>query len=153
MMTRPASMSRRPACAWLGAWLLACALPAAAQGIATVEVFANSAMPITPASGDGLPFKLDVYRLDAMQNVEHLINQSLPQTEAEAMAWVKANEARLRRQLQPMVVSSAHGITLAAGYRLQRLPAIVINRQTVVYGVTDVQQAIALAQRERGGRP
>ncbi len=137
------------------AWLLAGAitLPAAAQGITTVEVFANSAMSITPASGEGLPFKLDVYRLDAMQNVEHLINQSLPQTEAEAMAWVKANEARLRRQLQPMVVSSANGITLAAGYRLQRLPAIVINRQTVVYGVTDVQQAIALAQRERGGRP
>lgn len=136
---------------WLGAGVLAlgAALPLRAQGIATVEVFANSAMRITPASDQGLPYKLDVYRLDAMQNAENLVNQSLPQTEAEAMAWIRANEARLRRHFQPLVANSANGITLAMHYRLQRLPAIVINRQTVVYGITDVPQAVELASRHQ----
>lgn len=122
-------------------------------GVLTVEVFANSAMHITPAQTSGLPFKMDLYRLDAMQNAEHQINQVLPKTEAEAMAWIKANEARLRKQLQPAVVNSANGITLAAHYRLQRLPAIVINRQIVVYGQTDVHRALELAQKNGGAKP
>lgn len=124
---------------------------AQAQGVTTVEVFANSAMPITPAADPALPFQLKVYRLDAMQNAEHLLNQRLPQNEEEAMAWVQANEARIRQQLQPAVANSAQGITLAMQLRLQRLPAIVINRQTVVYGITDVYQAIDLALAHQQG--
>ena len=94
------------ACGFLLSW------PSVGQaqqaGVLTVEVFANSAMHITPAQTSGLPFKMDLYRLDAMQNAEHQINQVLPKTEAEAMAWIKANEARLRKQLQPAVVNSAN---------------------------------------------
>lgn len=118
----------------------------------TVEVFANSAMRITPEDAGqrrDLPFKLDIYRVDAMQNAVQVLNQQLPQTEEAARAWMMANEARIRQQLGPAVQQSAHGITLAATYRLKKLPAIVINRSIVVYGETDIAHAIALA-RESG---
>ena len=56
------------ACGFLLSW------PSVGQaqqaGVLTVEVFANSAMHITPAQTSGLPFKMDLYRLDAMQNAE-----------------------------------------------------------------------------------
>ena len=139
----------------LGALLLAGASRAqtAPAGVLTVEVFANSAMLVTPEPSASLPYQLKVYRLDAMRNIEAAINQQLPQTEAEAQQWIAANEARIRRQVQPQVESAAQGLTLAANYRLSRIPAIVINRKTVVYGITDVQQALELARRQPGGKP
>lgn len=149
-MTRP----HRLACT-LAALLLAGAAHAqgGAAGVMTVEVFANSAMLVTPEPSPALPYQLKVYRLDAMRNIEAAINQNLPQTEAEAQQWIAANEARIRRQVQPQVESAAQGLTLAANYRLSRVPAIVINRKTVVYGITDVQQALELARRQPGGKP
>ena len=68
--------------------------------------------------------------------------------------WARGRPAHgLRRQVQPQVESAAQGLTLAANYRLSRIPAIVINRKTVVYGITDVQQALELARRQPGGKP
>lgn len=117
------------------------------RGITQVEVFANSAMLVTPQRSDR--YKLDIYRLDAMSRVEQSINQALPQNEADARAWLAANEARIRRQVQPVVANAANGITLAMHYRIDRLPAIVVNRQTVVFGMTDVNAALAAFQRAR----
>ena len=72
----------------LAALLLAGAAHAqgGAAGVMTVEVFANSAMLVTPEPSPALPYQLKVYRLDAMRNIEAAINQNLPQTEAEAQA-------------------------------------------------------------------
>ena len=138
----------------LAALLLAGAAHAqgGAAGVMTVEVFANSAMLVTPEPSPALPYQLKVYRLDAMRNIEAAINQNLPQTEAEARQWIAANEARIRRQVQPQVQSAAQGMSLAATYKLSRIPAIVINRKIVVYGLTDIHQALALAQQRTGGR-
>ena len=72
----------------------------------TVEVFANSAMLVTPEPSPALPYQLKVYRLDAMRNIEAAINQNLPQTEAEAQQWI-GQRARIRRQVQPQVESAA----------------------------------------------
>jgi integrating conjugative element protein (TIGR03757 family) len=124
-----------------------------AGGIVSVEVFANSAMHITPESPAGLPYQLKVYRLDALQGMEATLNQQLPRTEAQARAWLAANQARIRRQFQPIAVAAAEGMTRMMDYRLNRIPAIVINRQVAVYGVTDVNRAIELArQRAAKGR-
>lgn len=115
-----------------------------AQGIVSVEVFANSAMHITPSSPQGLPYTLHIYRLDTLQQLEASLNQQLPKTEAEALRWLQDNQARIRRKLTPQAVQAANGLTLAAHYLLSRIPAIVINKRVAVYGVTDVHQAIGL---------
>ena len=109
-------------------------------GVKTVEVFANMAMQVTPAQSSR--YQLAIYRLDAMQSVEALVNKGLPQTEAAAQRWIAENEPRLRRQLQPMIASAVNGMSLAHRYRIDRLPAIVINRRYAVYGYVDVDQAL-----------
>ena len=119
-------------------------------GIKTVEVFANMAMQVTPAQSSR--YQLAIYRLDAMQNVEALVNKGLPQTEAAAQRWIAENEPRLRRQLQPMIASAVNGMSLAHRYQIDRLPAIVINRRYVVYGYAEVDQAL-VALRSQAPSP
>ena len=134
------------------AGVLAMAGTAQAQGVLTVEVFANSAMHITPvpAQGQALPYKLSVYRLDALQRIETTLNQQLPQKEADARAWLQANQARLKREVTPQAVAAANCIALAHHYKIKRLPAMVIDRKAVVYGLTDVGAAIERYQATRG---
>lgn len=131
---------------------LALAGAAHAQGVLTVEVFANSAMHITPQPDQRLPYQLKVYRMDGLQQLEASINQQLPQNEAQARDWLASNQARIQRQMTPQAVEAANGIALAHHYKIKRLPAVVIDRQAVVYGLTDVEAAIRRYQATRGGQ-
>ena len=136
---------------------LGVALQAAAQqrenlayGIATVEVFANSAMLITPVQSDR--YRLVIYRMDQLEQVKQMINQQIPKGgEAPARAWFAANAERIKRQVRPAAIAAANAISLANHYKIDRLPAIVINHQAVVYGLTDVEAALARFYATRGG--
>ena len=94
------------------------------------------------------PYKLTVYRMDGMQRVEQSINSRLPKNEAAARAWMEQNGERIRRETKAQVINAANGITMAQHYHINRLPAVLINRKVVVYGMTDVGAAIERA----GGR-
>lgn len=115
-------------------------------GITSVEVFANMAMQITPAASVAAAqgYQLSIYRLDAMQNLEQMAGAGMPREEAAARRWLKDNEPRIRRQVQPFVASAVNGVMLARKYRIERIPAMVINRRYVVFGTTDVDQALAM---------
>lgn len=139
----------------LCAWALGAALPAVAQalsnGITTVEVFANSAMVITPIQSER--YRLVIHRMDKLEQVKAMINQQLPKGgEGPARAWIAANQERIKRDIRPAAVAAANAISLANYYKIDRLPAIVINRQAVVYGVTDVDVALQRFQETRGDR-
>lgn len=110
----------------------------------TVEVFANSAMHITPAgeARSELPYKIDVYYVDGLQMLEQSLNQELPQTEPEARQWLAENQARIQREVAPVAIAAANGMALAQHFKIKRLPAIVIDRKAVVYGLTDVTEAV-----------
>lgn len=129
-------------------------LPARAQdlyhGITKVEVFANSAMVITPIQAE--QYQLVIYRLDALKTVEAAINRNIPKTEAAARAYFAANQAEIKRQITPAVLNGANGIAMARHYKLDRIPAIVVDGVSVIYGVTNVDQAIAMVQKHRGSR-
>ena len=145
-----ASVRRMP---WLAGWLLAASVHAQGtstdlyRGITKVEVFANSAMVIT--GGEPQRYQMAIYRLDALKNVEAAINQRLPKTEAAARAYFQANQAEIKKQITPHVLSAANGIALARHYKIDRLPAIVVDGANVIYGVPDVPQALALVQQHR----
>lgn len=155
-MSMPSSPRIRPLALALGIALsasLSVLQPAQAQthgqdlyaGVQTVEVFANMAMQVTPVHSPH--YTLAIYRLDAMQHIEALLNKDLPQNEAEAQRWVAQNEPRLRRQLRPMISGSVNGMARAQRYHIDRLPAVVINQRYVVFGHADVDQAL-LAWRQ-----
>lgn len=121
---------------------------AMAQSVTRVEVFANSAMHVhSPANP---PYQLLVYRLDALQQVQAQINQQVPKTEAEAREYFARNQEQIKRMISPAVMHGANGINLARHYGLERIPAIVFDGQSVVYGVTDVEQALALLRKSQG---
>lgn len=120
-------------------------------GIVTVEVFANSAMVITPTHSE--KYKLAVYRMDAMEILRQRINQQIPRGgEGPARAWLIANADRVKREFQPVAAQAANAMNLSHYYRLDRLPAVVINRKAVVYGVTDVEAAVQRYQTSRKSR-
>lgn len=116
-------------------------------GVATVEVFANMAMTINSESPNR--YKLNIYRLDAMQGIEEIMNRGLPQNETDATVWIKNNEQRLKREIQPMVASAANGMALAKKYEIDRIPAIVVNQRYVVFGYTSVDDALTVLAAQR----
>ena len=97
---------------------------------------------------------LKVYRVDAMAQLEQQLNAGLPKNEADAMAYMRQHEGEIRRRYKDQITNAASGMTLAVQYRLDRLPAIVINRAKVIYGVADVDRAIELfaAAQQRPSR-
>jgi integrating conjugative element protein (TIGR03757 family) len=126
--------------------------PAAAQGAApvtSVEVFINSAMPVTqPAAPQG--YQLTVHRMDQLDIATKAVDQMIPKGgEAEARRWLKDNEARVKREVTPAAIAAANALNRANYYRLERIPAVVINQRTVVYGVTDVGAALQHYQTSR----
>jgi len=85
--------------------------------------------------------KLIELNLDGHRNLEKIISDGLPLDDYEAAERI-ANE-RLEK-LDPMVVrESFQGIALTVQWGIQKTPAFVFNEgQYVIYGVTDVEQAL-----------
>ena len=130
---------------------------AAAQGtsaaVTSVEVFVNSAMVVAlPPAPQG--YQLTVHRMDQLENVTRALNQRIPRGDATvARRWFADNEARIKRELTPAATATANAINRANYYKLDRIPAVVVNRRTVVYGVTDVAVALQHYQASRTSRP
>lgn len=127
------------------------AAPASAKaqaGVTTVEVFANSATHIH--AQPQTPYLQRIYRVDGMAAISQQLSMRLPGDEAQAKTYMLQAEAQIRKRYKDQIVNAAHGISLAIHYRLDRLPAIVINRSAVIYGIANVEQAVALYQQSRG---
>ncbi len=123
-----------------------------APSITTVEVFANSATNLSTPSQP--PYVLQVYRVDALAQLGRQFSARLPANEAQARAYMQQQEAQIRARYKDQITQAANGMSLAMHYRLTRLPAVVVNREAVIYGVADVQHAVGLYQQSkaRGAR-
>jgi integrating conjugative element protein (TIGR03757 family) len=120
-------------------------------GISTVEVFCNSAMLIKPIENP--PFRQSIYRMDALQQELNNINQHIAHSSMDAARqWASDNQQQIKRLVTAPALASLNAINLARYYKIDRLPAIVINRRSVVYGVTDVADAISRYQAHVQGR-
>jgi len=124
-------------------------------GITSVEVFCNSAMLIEPVAGP--PFQQEIYRMDAMEQLRQEVNRRIPPGgEQPARQWLLEHQEPIKRTFAPAAARLANALNRARYYRIDHLPAIVINRKSVVYGVTDVADAItryqAHVQEKQGER-
>lgn len=101
-----------------------------------IEVFTNSSIYLTHTAG------ATVYLLDGLEQLEDELSQGLPTNEAAAEPVARE---RLRRmgatELQRRAANAAEGIARAGQYGIDRVPAIVFNGQSIVYGMTDIAQA------------
>ena len=115
------------------------------RAVATVEVFSNSAIYLTNIRD------ARVYVLDAMEVLDSELSAGLPGNELEAQAILRQRlralgAAALARRTKP----AAEGIVQAALYGVDRIPAVVINGEAVIYGVTDIDLARSIFQHSSG---
>lgn len=127
---------------------------AANDSLQSIEVFVNQQTPIrnvgviqSALTRQGV--MLAVYNLDAPAQLSQSLSQNLP---LNATAAKKILQERLHQQgstsLQQQYQIAYQGLAKSLAYELDRFPAIVFNHgQAVIYGVTDLKDALALYQR------
>ncbi len=105
----------------------------------TVEVFTATGLPVDTGFKAG---RVEVYEIDGIERFEAELSRGLPADvdAAEQMAQEsigQLNEGQLRR-----VRRAARGLAKAMQYGIDRYPAIVLDGQAVMYGVTDLTEAL-----------
>ena len=94
-----------------------------------------------------------IIRLDAAHAIEAELSARLPDDPQRAAALVKrrlsdggpARQQRLREAYQ--------GVTDAWSLGITSIPAVVVDQRYVVYGESDLDQALARIKRHREGQP
>ena len=113
-----------------------------------IEVFTSAQYPIveTDAKRAGSHLQgpvITVYEIDGIQSVERDLSLNLPvepqQSKQIALQRIQSLDEQTRSRMQ----ASATALAKAMQYGIDRFPAIVFDGQAVVYGVTDLQVALA----------
>jgi len=113
-----------------------------------VEVFTTIELPATSESAfkeqsDSKEMEFHVYELDGIQSTEAKLSEGLTADAERSKRVVLQRFQQLREEDRAQMQSAAMGLAKAMQYGVDRYPAIVFDGQAVVYGVTDVQIAIA----------
>ena len=87
-----------------------------------------------------------IYELNEILRVEVELTSDLPADPEKSKRMTLQRIQRLDEQIRSRMQSAAHGMAKAMQYGIDRIPAIVFDGQSVVYGVTDLQAAIAYYQ-------
>ena len=110
----------------------------------TVEVFTASDRPIVT---DLKAERVEVYEMDGIERFEAELSRGLPAHADAAKGWALARIGQLSEGQMQRAQRAAQGLARAMQYGIDRYPAIVLDGQAVVYGVTNVQEVIHLYRR------
>tara|TARA_A100000171_G_scaffold48717_1_gene56565 strand:- start:564 stop:1028 length:465 start_codon:yes stop_codon:yes gene_type:complete len=99
----------------------------------------------------GQEFKLTVYTLDGLAQLNATLSHQLPPQPAKAKAMAATRLGALSSDQQAQLQTTAMGLLAARQYGLERYPAIVINGKAVIYGLTDPVKAIDRYKAWRAG--
>ncbi len=115
-----------------------------------VEVFATSTTNLQNTA------HAVVYVLDTLVQLENRLSQGLPSDPEAAMAMVQKRLAQLSAVDNSRMNLAIEGRLKAQRYGIKQLPAMVLNGSAVVYGVSDVRDALerhaqGQAEAVRGG--
>lgn len=113
----------------------------------TVEVFME-----TPLSPDALTIQADQitvtpYFLKDQEKVDELLNQHLPQNEADATRYAQQFIAEHGQDFAKRIASAHLGQELVKRYKLTRFPAYVFNHEIIIYDATHIESALEEYQR------
>lgn len=110
-----------------------------------ITVFQTSAMAVSIGNRDNVT----VHVLDATERWLDKLGDGVTATSsAQAVEQVSAiMETAEGQQILLAIKTAVAGLIDAWSYRLEKLPAIVINEQYVVYGVYSVDEALAIVKR------
>ena len=118
-----------------------------------IEVFTLSGYPIEANTAAISPqMGLQQYELDRIRLLETRLSRELPADPKQAEAIVLDRFQHLDRATSDSLRQSAVGLAKAMQYGIDRIPAIVFDGQAVVYGVTDISEALAHYQAWQSGK-
>ena len=86
---------------------------------------------------------LHVYEMNGIQSVEADLSANLPANANQSKRLALQRIQMLDNQVRARMQRSAIGLAMAMQYGVDRYPAIVFDGQAVVYGLTDLQAALA----------
>ncbi|MGE0486176.1 MAG: TIGR03757 family integrating conjugative element protein [Gammaproteobacteria bacterium] len=122
---------------------LAFSVPAWAGDALVIEVFTKSEQPVVGAEHKRVrTATITIYAVDGLERFESGLSEGLPAdpdaSKAEALRRIQLlDDARMAP-----AKNAAFGLAKAVQYGVDRHPAIVFDGRAVVYGVTDVVQAL-----------
>ena len=113
-----------------------------------IEVFTSAQYPVveTDAKGSGSHLQGPVitdYEIDGIQFVGRDLSLNLPVVPQPSTQIAMQRIQSLDEQTRSRMQASATALAKAMQYGINRYPAIVFDGQAVVYGVTDLQVALA----------
>jgi integrating conjugative element protein (TIGR03757 family) len=140
-------------------WLLLALVPAtvvAGKYSVQVEAFVPSdqarAMDVSHReSATRASISVHVYPIDGLARLDADLSDGLPSDPAAAAAQARAQIAELPAARLDAVRHSAVGLAKAAEYGIDRYPAIVFDSEAVIYGVTDLDEALQIYRTWLGG--
>ena len=112
-----------------------------------IIVITSHQFPLEGIESLNLP-NIHIHYLDAIDVIESRLSDSLPTEFEQAKALIKARIAEMDPAVFEQQLHEAYQpLLLMMRYQLDRYPAIIFDSQTVIYGVTDISQAIQRYQQ------
>ena len=118
-------------------------VPVWADGALSVEVFTASERPITGVEDERLrTATVTTYAVDGLERFESGLSEGLPQDPEAAKTEALRRIQQLDDARMAPAKNAAIGLAKAVQYGVDRYPAIVFDGRAVVYGVTDLVEAL-----------
>lgn len=122
---------------------LAFSAPVWAGDALVIEVFSTSEQPIVGAERERLrTVTITSYAVDGLERFESGLSEGLAVDPDAAKAAALRRIQRLDDARMAPAKDAAFGLAKAVQYGVDRYPAIVFDGRAVVYGVTDLVQAL-----------
>ena len=107
---------------------------------------------VTPVAFKSYIPKVKLLNLDSVYQIETRLSEGLPANEKLATTeFHRRVETIGKAQLESDLRNAYQAVGAAMAYRLDRCPAIIFDEQVVVYGLTDLSQALEKYRQWRLG--
>lgn len=117
--------------------------PLSAGPVQRIEVFTVSTQAISPGGDPRVKSaRIHVYKVDGVALAESALSADLPMDANAARAEALRRIATLNAAAITPLKDAATGLATASRYGIDRYPAMVINDTAVLYGVTDLSEAL-----------
>jgi integrating conjugative element protein (TIGR03757 family) len=121
-----------------------------------IEVFISADTNITGVreikqQQENVGLEIKIYRLDGIQQIESELSRDLARDPELAKSAVTERIQKLNAGARAEMQNAATGMAKAMQYGIDRLPAMVIDSQAVVYGITGLPEALGHYMAWRAG--
>jgi len=118
----------------------------AADSSLFVEVFTTADFPVIENSASAMSqnnmIRVEHYKIDSLHRLQEKLSEELPPESGRAKQRVLQRLGTLSPETNKAIEQAATGLAKAMQYGLDRFPAMVINGEVVMYGVTELAVAV-----------